>query len=125
MIAVDSSTIIAYIQGDPGPDVDLFENAIDNNQIVLPPLVITEVLCDPHLPALHRSLLIALPILELKDGFWQRAAQSRGQVLSRKLKARLGDTLIAQCCIDHDLMLIARDGDFRHFVEHCGLKLVR
>ena len=42
MIAVDSSTLIAYIQGDPGPDVDRFESAIDNNQIVLPPPVITD-----------------------------------------------------------------------------------
>ncbi len=123
MIAVDSSTVIAYIQGNPGRDVDLFESALDNNQIVLPPPVIPEVFCDPGLPSLHRALLTALPLLEWKDGFWHRAALSRGQVLSRKLKARLGDTLIAQCCIDHDLVLIQRDGDFRHFAEHCGLKL--
>ncbi len=123
MIAVDSSTVIAYIQGNSGPDVDLFESALDSNQIVLPPCVIPEVFCDLGLPSLHRALLTALPLLELKEGFWQRAAQSRGQVLSRKLKACLADTLIAQCCIDHDLVLIQRDGDFRPFAQYCGLKL--
>ena len=25
--------------------------------------------------------------------------------------------------IDHDLPLITRDADFRHFAKHCGLKL--
>jgi predicted nucleic acid-binding protein len=39
------------------------------------------------------------------------------------LLARLLDALIAQSCIDHDVMLIARDDDFRHFAKHCGLKL--
>jgi predicted nucleic acid-binding protein len=35
----------------------------------------------------------------------------------------LGDALIAQSCIDHDVPLITRDTDFRHFAKHCGLKL--
>jgi predicted nucleic acid-binding protein len=35
----------------------------------------------------------------------------------------LADALIAQSCIDHEISLIARDGDFRHFAKHCGLKL--
>ena len=26
-------------------------------------------------------------------------------------------------CVDHDVALITRDTDFRHFVRHCGLKL--
>ncbi len=123
MIAIDSSTMIAYIQGDPGPDVELLERCFANDQIVLPPPVITEVLCDNGLPASHRALITSLPLLELTDGFWVRAAETRASILSRKLHARLGDTLIAQCCIDHDVGLIARDGDFRHFAKYCGLKL--
>lgn len=123
MIAVDSSTLIAYIQGASGADVDLFDTVLENNRIVLPPPVVTEVFCDLELPQSLRALLIKLPVLELTDGFWQRAAQSRGELRSRKLKARLGDCLIAQSCIDHDVALIARDGDFKHFAKYCGLKL--
>jgi predicted nucleic acid-binding protein len=33
------------------------------------------------------------------------------------------DALIAQCCIDADVPLIARDKDYRHFESWCGLKL--
>jgi predicted nucleic acid-binding protein len=123
MIAVDSSTVIAYIQGDTGPDVEILDRSISNDQVVLPPPVLTEVLCDAQLPAAHRTLILALPLLELTEGFWVRAAETRARILSRNLRARLGDTLIAQCCIDHDVMLIARDGDFRHFEKLCGLTL--
>jgi predicted nucleic acid-binding protein len=62
-------------------------------------------------------------VLELLEGYWIRAAASRAKMLSQKLRARLADALIAQSCIDHDLALITRDNDFRHFAKHCGLKL--
>jgi predicted nucleic acid-binding protein len=31
--------------------------------------------------------------------------------------------LIAQSCIDHDVALITRDADFRHYAAEGGLKL--
>ena len=123
MIAVDSSTLIAYIQGDGGTDTALLDQSISSNQLVLPPAVLTEVLSDPKLPSGHASLIRSLAVLELHDGYWLRAAETRAQILARKLRARLADTLIAQSCIDHDVALIQRDGDFRHFAKHCGLKL--
>jgi predicted nucleic acid-binding protein len=123
MIAVDSSTLIAYIQGDNGPDTALLDQSISNNWLVLPPVVLTEVLSDPKLPPKHASLIKRLALLDLRDGYWLRAAEMRAQILARKLRARLPDTLIAQSCIDHDVSLIQRNGDFRHFAKHCGLKL--
>lgn len=123
MIAVDSSSIIAFIQGDAGPDVQLLERSIDGNEIVLPPVVLAEVLSDPRLPSGHFALIGALPLLEIEEGYWARAGKMRAKLLARTLRARLPDTLIAQSCIDHDVPLIARDGDFHHFARHCGLKL--
>lgn len=123
MIAVDSSTLIAFIGGDRGTDVDLLDDAITNSEIALPPIVLTEVLCQPHLPAHHSSLIRALAVLEISDGYWLRMAELRRQIISRKLKARLADMFIAQSCIDHGVALITRDTDFRHFAKHCGLKL--
>jgi predicted nucleic acid-binding protein len=64
-----------------------------------------------------------IPLLEVDKDYWLRAADTRKKILSRKLRARLADTLIAQSCIDHDVALITRDVDFRHFAKHCGLKL--
>jgi predicted nucleic acid-binding protein len=76
---------------------------------------------DAH--CVHRRLCLELPLLELSEGFWERAAASRAIILKRKLRARLADTLIAQACIDNDVALITRDHDFRHFATHCGLRL--
>lgn len=121
-VAADSSTIIAYVQGERGRDVDAFDAALNGN-LVLPPVVLTEVLSEPRLPAEHRELLLNFPLLDLRPEYWQRAAATRAMLLGRKLRARLADTLIAQACIDHDVALITRDADFRHFARHCGLQL--
>jgi len=63
-----------------------------------------------------------LSTLEILDGYWERAGLLRSQLLYFKLKANLGDSLVAQSCIDHDVPLITYDRDYRHFVR-AGLKL--
>ena len=123
MAAVDSSTVIAYFLGNPGKSVEDFDAALAAAAIRIPPPVLAEVLCHPNLPQRHADLLNSFPTLEILPGFWQRAAQTRLKLLTRGLRARLADTLIAQCCIDHDEPLIADDTDFRHFAKYCGLKL--
>ena len=123
MIAADSSTLIAYIQTDAGEDVALLDAALLAGQAVLPPVVLAEVLSDPHLPPGHAALIQEIKLLELMDGYWQRVAQLRVKLISRKLRAPMADAMIAQSCIDHDVPLITRDADFRHFAKHCGLKL--
>ncbi len=62
-------------------------------------------------------------MLEITPGYWARAGAMRANLIARSLRARLPDALIAQSCIDHDVALITRDTDFRHFAKHCGLKL--
>jgi predicted nucleic acid-binding protein len=124
VIAVDTSTLIAFIQGESGEDVEFLDAGLSASDIALPPIVLTELLSEPKLPRGHRVLVQGLPILQLEPDYWVRAAENRARLLSRRLRARLADTLIAQVCIDHDVALITRDGDFRHFSKHCGLRLV-
>ena len=45
-------------------------------------------------------------------------------MLAKRRKARLGDALIAQSCIDQGVPLLTRDGDFRAFANAAGLDLV-
>jgi predicted nucleic acid-binding protein len=123
LAAIDTSTLIAFIQGARGTDIDQFERHLAAADIALPPVVLSELLSEPHLPPNHRAAILALPLLDLSDGYWLRAAATRATLLARKLRARLPDTLIAQACIDNDVALITRDADFRHFAKHCGLKL--
>lgn len=124
MIAVDSSTFIAFIQGDPGLDVEAFVTALATNNVILPPAVVAELLSEPKLPERLRNVILNLPTLEVSGpDYWLRVGDARAGLIARGRRARLPDALVAQSCIDHDVPLITRDGDFRHFAEHCGLQL--
>jgi predicted nucleic acid-binding protein len=63
-------------------------------------------------------------VLEISEGYWERAGLLRARVLARGLRARLADTLIAQSCLDHNLPLVTRDADFRHFVRLGGMRVI-
>ncbi|MSO84876.1 MAG: PIN domain-containing protein [Rhodospirillales bacterium] len=123
MIAVDTSTLIAYLAGEKGPDVEALDAALAHNQAQLPPVVVTETLSAPGATDILARLILALPALAIADGYWERAGHLRRRILARGLKAPLADALICQSCLDHGLALVTRDGDFKHFARHCGLKL--
>jgi predicted nucleic acid-binding protein len=97
--------------------------ALAQSQACLPPVVLSEVLSDPNLPRPLEEVLLQIPILELKQGFWERAGRLRGRVISSGWKAKLADSLIAQSCLDHDVPLVTRDRDFRRF-SSAGLRLL-
>ena len=124
MYSADTSSLIAYFRGASELDCQLIRDGLEQNSLYLSAVVVTEVLSDPKLPRDLAHYISELPRLELTVGFWERAAKNRARLIQRKLKARLADTLIAQNCIDSGFTLIARDGDYRHFLKHCGLKLV-
>ncbi|MBI2815573.1 MAG: PIN domain-containing protein [Acidobacteria bacterium] len=124
MIAADTSTWVAFLQAGEGEDADLLDKALEDRQVVMVPVVLTELLSDPKLPSGVAKALIEVPLIEIRSDFWQRAGALRAKVLAKHRKARLGDALIAQCCLDHDIPLLTRDRDFRAFVEVAGLDLL-
>lgn len=123
MIAADTSTWIAFLQGEDGDDVRLLDRALADQQVLMPPVVLTELLSDPKAPAKLVELLVQIPLIEPDSGYWQRAAELRARALARRRKARLGDALIAQSCIDRDVGLLTRDRDFRAFEDAAGRKV--
>lgn len=123
MIAVDTSSFIAYLQGDDAKDVKWIEEALSSHALVLPPVVFSEIISDASLPLKLIESITQLPLLSISAQFWYRAGSMRAKLLTKKLKARLADTLIAQSCIDHDVPLITRDNDFRHYEKYAGLIL--
>jgi predicted nucleic acid-binding protein len=124
MIAVDTSSWIGFLQGDRGEDVELLDRALQDRQVLMVPVVLTEVLSDPKLPPEVSRTLSELPLIGVEPGYWQRAGALRAKVLAKRRKARLGDALIAQSCIDHGIPLLTRDRDFRAFAEAAGLDLI-
>jgi predicted nucleic acid-binding protein len=124
MIAADTSTWIAYLQGEAGGDVELLDAALRDRQVLMPPAVLTELLSDPKLPDAVADTLTQLPLIEVGDGYWERAGRLRAVVLGRRRKARLGDALIAQSCLDRGIALLTRDRDFRAFSESAAIDLL-
>jgi predicted nucleic acid-binding protein len=122
LIAADTSSLIAFLSGGAGPDVDRIESELADDRLFMAPPVISELLSKPKAGAAY-DLVGRLKLLEITEGHWQRAGVNRALLLTKGLKAKFADALIAQCCIDADVPLIARDGDYRHFARWCGLKL--
>jgi predicted nucleic acid-binding protein len=124
VIAADTSSWIAFLEGSGGEDVNLLDRALQDRQVVMVPVVLTELLSDPRLPSHVAETISDVPLLEVASGYWQRAGALRAKVLATRRRARLGDALIAQSCIDQSIPLITRDRDFRSFAVAANLNLV-
>jgi predicted nucleic acid-binding protein len=124
MIAADTSTWIAFLGGGSGDDVHLLDQALMDGQVLMVPVVLAELLSDPKLPSNTAARLCEMPMVEIEAGYWERAGGLRPKALAKRRKARLGDALIAQSCIDRNIPLITRDRDFRAFAEATGLNLL-
>ena len=122
--ALDSSSLIAYLEGRDRADTRLVDAALHRGDAVLPPVVVAEVLSQPGLPPEVVDLIDAVAMLELRSGYWKRVGETRSRVLAKGRRARLTDALIAQACIDHDVPLITHDADFRHFAAVSTLRLL-
>ncbi|HEY6266299.1 MAG TPA: PIN domain-containing protein [Candidatus Acidoferrum sp.] len=124
MIAAATSSWIAFLEGSVGEDVRLLDRALEDRQVVMVPVVLTELLSDARLPPDVAETFSEVPLLEVASGYWQRAGALRSKVLATRRKVRLGDALIAQSCIDQLIPLITRDRDFRGFAVAANLNLV-
>ena len=103
---------------------DWLDRALEDRQLVMVPVVLTKHLSDPKLPSDVAKTISEVPLIEIASGYWQRAGALRAKVLVKRRKARLGDALIAQSCIDQGIPLITRDRDFRAFAEAANLNVV-
>jgi len=123
VIALDTSTLVAFLAGDGGPDVEQLDRALAAGQVCLPPVVVSEILSAPQDSGTLERIILALPRLDIIDGYWERCGRMRRGLLGRGARAPLADTLICQSCLDFRLPLLTRDNGFKAFAKHCGLEL--
>lgn len=124
MICVDTSSMIAYLQGLEGNDVTLINHALLDQIAMFSPVTITELLSAPNVSSTLRETLMAIPMLPIQEGFWERTGLLRAKILAKGSKAKLAGTLITQTCLDHQVPLITRDQDFQIFKRHAKLQLL-
>jgi hypothetical protein len=123
MLCLDTSSLIAYLQGNDGADVDFVDQALVDQVGAVSPITVAELLSDPNLTSTLRRTILELPALLVTEGFWERAGLLRAKVLRSGRRANLADTLIAQSCLDHHATLVTRDRDFKVFVSVTGLRV--
>ena len=123
MIAVDTSSLVAFFEGTKGLDIDAVREGFRSKQLVLPPVVLSETLSTKTLSEEIAEILKAIELLEITSGYWIRVGELRRSLLLLDRKARLADVMIAQFCMDHRVALITRDSDFLPFTKF-DLKLV-
>jgi hypothetical protein len=51
----------------------LLDKALEDRQVLMAPMVLTELLSDPKIPSDVANTLLELPLIEIKAGYWQRA----------------------------------------------------
>lgn len=83
-------------------------------------MVLVEILSDPLLPKKFVDEIGGLPLLEITENYWQRAGINSSKLISKKLKARLADTLIAQSCIDHQILSLQEMSILSIFLNTAG-----
>ncbi len=92
MLCFDTSSLIAYFQGEAGVNVDLIDQALIDQVGVLSPVIVEELLSDADLLLTLRRTILELPTLPLTEGFWEHAGLLRAKVLRTGRRANLADT---------------------------------
>ena len=77
MLCIDTSSLIAFLEGSSGADVDLVDQAFSDEIGVIAPVTLSEILSDPKLPQDVRDTILQLPTLPILDGYWERAGLLR------------------------------------------------
>ncbi len=123
MICADTSSLVAYLEGEPGPDVVLVDRALADYSLVLAPVSVTELLSGPLVTLSVEMFILGIQRLEIMAGYWERAGKLRAMLVRHGYRPKIADTLIAQTCLDHDVPLITRDRDFLSFQKFAGLRI--
>ena len=124
MTCADTSSLVAYIHGERGPDLELVDRALSEYSLVLSPVSVTELLSGPLVTPTLEKFILEIQRLEITPGYWERAGKLRADLIRRGYRPKVADTLIAQSCLDHGVPLITRDRDFSSFQKVAGLRLL-
>lgn len=123
VVVADTSVLIDHVNGRSVPAI---EDALANDLLILPPLVIAELVTGGA--GLDETFDIADLLQEARMHptdfrHWIAVGDLRRDLARHGLNVTIPDAHVAQCAIDLDATLIARDKIFRLIAEHIPLRL--
>ena len=124
-ILADTSVWIDFLAGKPAPSL---EEALARSVVVLPPIVVAELVGGARRAgdrAAIEDLVQELPLHETPRSHWVRVGELRRHLRTRGVSSSIPDTHVAQCAIDRDAILLARDAVFERIAGHTPLRLGR
>ena len=122
-VVVDSSVWIAYLDGEV---IQELEYATVTAELVLSPLVIAEVLSGiltPHTRATFGELIQDYPMHNTPLSHWMDVGDLRRTLAAKGINVTIPDAHVAQCALDRNATLLARDDIFKQIATQTPLRL--
>jgi predicted nucleic acid-binding protein len=123
VVVADSSVLIDHVNG---RGVRALEEALANDLLIVPPLVIAELVSggrgSSEITAISQ-VLTNVRMHETSLYHWIAVGNLRRNLKQHGLTVTIPDAHVAQCAIDLDATLIARDKFFRLIAEHIPRRL--
>jgi predicted nucleic acid-binding protein len=104
---------------------NLLQKSLDEQQLLMNPFVLAELLSSPKLPPRIEKYLLDIPRIEIDRDFFVRAGHLRKNLYKKGKGVSIADIYIAQSCMDAEIPLLSIDQDLLMISELSGLKLVR
>ena len=124
-IVVDASIWVEALAGVRFPALD---EALNRGLAVIAPLVLSELVTGAHTPSERAAigeLLQEAPLHPCGLEHWIRVGDLRRVLAYRGVNVTVPDAHVAQCALDRNAELLAKDGVFELIARHTPLRLVR
>lgn len=125
MLVVDTSSWISYFRG---ASTDLFDSALQNGSVLLPPLVAAELLSASNVGAKQRDALrqfvLSVQLCATPVEHWIAVGELRAALARRGITVSTPDAHVAQCARDYRAELMSDDAVFTRIAGYAGLRVV-
>ncbi len=122
-VIVDTSVWIDFFGGD---SAETLEQALAAGTAVLPPVVVAELISGARRPAEQSAitdLIESIPVHRTPLAHWIHVGQLRRRLGEKGLSVSTPDAHVAQCALDLNALLLARDAIFKRIARHSGLRV--
>ena len=122
-VVVDTSVWIDFFAGQ---NIVALEEALAAGVAVLPPIGVAELISGATTTDQRTQigeLLQDAPVHDTPLEHWIRVGDLRRKLARKGLNPTIADTHVAQCALDLDAVLLARDGIFAAIAKHTTLRL--